>query len=156
MNTALPIMVVVGDKWSARCIITGGAITKAIFSAKISVADGYTVNYEGTNIAIIDNTTGSGVYTGANGISLGIGGNNSEMVINNVIEIADTTLTSNTVVFVLPSELTKYFKPGKYSYNISVVEANTENTATEQVITPVYTNAFNVYARVNAINPTNN
>lgn len=151
MNTALPIMVVVGDKWSARCIITGGAITKAIFSAKISVPDGYTVDYEGTNIAIID-SGGQAVYTGVNGISLGIGESHSEMVINNVIEIADTTLTSNTVVFVLPSELTKYFKPGKYSYNISVVEANTENTNVDQVITPVYTNAFNVYARVNAIN----
>lgn len=155
MNTALPIMVVVGDKWSARCVITGGTISKAIFSVKISVADGYTVDYAGTEIAIIDSSVGDPVYTGANGITIGIGGNNSEMVINNVIDITDITLTSNTVVFVLPSELTKYFKPGKYSYNISVVEANTENTTAEQIITPVYTNAFNVYARVNAINPTN-
>lgn len=133
MNTALPIMVVVGDKWSARCVITGGAIKKAIFSTAVE-------------------TTGA-IPSGISGITVVQSGN--KYTINHTVIITDYTLTSNTVIFTLPSEVTAKIKPGKYSYNISVVEADTENTTDDQVITPVYTNAFNVYARVNAINPTN-
>ena len=133
MNTALPIMVVVGDKWSARCVITGGAIKKAIFST--------TVEKEG-----------SGSLPSVSGITVSTLGD--KITINCAVEITDYTLTSNTVTFILPSQITARIKPGNYSYNISVIEANTENTNDEQVITPVYTNAFNVYARVNAINPT--
>lgn len=134
MNTALPIMVVVGDKWSARCVITGGAIAKAIFSTMVELTG----------------PMPSGLPTAISVVQSG-----NKHTINYTVIITDQTLTSNTVIFTLPSKVTKVIKPGNYSYNISVVEANTENTDAEQVITPVYTNAFNVYARVNAINPTN-
>lgn len=131
MNTALPIMVVVGDKWSARCIITGGTIAKAIFSTTVELTGPMPPNLP-TEISVVQS--------------------GNKHTINYTVTITDHTLTSNTVIFTLPSEITARIKPGKYSYNISVVEANTENTNVEQVITPVYTNAFNVYARVNAIN----
>lgn len=131
MNTALPIMVVVGDKWSARCVITGGAIAKAIFSTTVELTGAMPPSLP-TEISVVQS--------------------GNKHTINYTVTITDQTLTSNTVIFTLPSEVTKLIKPGKYSYNISVVEANTENTNVEQVITPVYTNAFNVYARVNAIN----
>ena len=131
MNTALPIMVIVGDRWSATCNITGGAITKAIFSVTVDCSG----DPSGLSLNDITITGSSGTYT-----------------INCVKVISDQLKTSNSVVFHLPSELTAYFKPGKYSYNISVIEAPEDNVR-NQIVTPVYTNAFNVFARVNAINP---
>ena len=132
MNTALPIMVIVGDRWSATCNITGGAITKAIFSVTVDCLG----DPSGLSLNDITITGSSGTYT-----------------INCVKVISDQTKTSNSVVFHLPSELTARFKPGKYSYNISVIEAHEDNVQNDQIVTPVYTNAFNVFARVNAINP---
>lgn len=134
MNTALPIMVIVGDRWSATCNITGGAITKAIFSVTVDCLQ------SPESLSLNDIT-----IEGVTDIP-------DRYTINCVKVISDQTKTSNSVVFHLPSELTAYFKPGKYSYNISVVEASEDNVQ-NQIVTPVYTNAFNVFARVNAINP---
>ena len=135
MNTALPIMVIVGDRWSATCNITGGAIKKAIFSVTVECLQSPT-SLSLNDITIEGVTDAPDTYT-----------------INCVKVISDQTKTSNSVVFHLPSELTARFKPGKYSYNISVVEAHEDNVQNDQIVTPIYTNAFNVFARVNAINP---
>ena len=134
MNTALPIMVIVGDRWSATCNITGGAITKAIFSVTVDCLQS-PLSLSLNDITIQKVTGTQNTYT-----------------VNCVKVISDQSKTNNSVVFHLPSELTAYFKPGKYSYNISVIEAPEDNVQ-NQIVTPIYTNAFNVFARVNAINP---
>lgn len=144
MNKALPIMLVCGDRWSASCNITGGAISKAIFSARVKLQNGYT--FSG---GVIKDGSQATVYTPSGSISITQDG--EYIVINCTIDNLDTTIVSNNVIFYLPSELTKVLQPGNYSYNISVVEY-ISGEVNAQYYTPVYTNALGIFARVNGIN----
>lgn len=150
MNTALPIMVVNGDRWAAACNITGGAIRRAILSVAVDLKKDYKLSELDNNYEIL-NEEDVGVFVGGtDDVTIAPDPTGErECVINHVVNILNIAATSNTVGFALPGALTDCIKPGKYSYNISVVDVDHS-----EYITPVYTNAFNVFARVNAINLT--
>ena len=104
MNTALPIMVVTGDRWAAACNITGGAIRQAILSVAVDLKQGYKLLKPATNYIIKNNEDVEVFISGTDDVTIAPDPTGKrECVINHVVNILNLAATSNTVGFALPA-----------------------------------------------------
>lgn len=152
MSVALPIKLITGDTGMYPCLITGGTISSAIFAVVVELADGY--SYDSGNNCIKKGS--ETVYTVPEGtyISAIEETETTTKIAINVTQDGDPSTTSNDVTFILDAALTESFKPGKYTYDISVMQTN-ELVSGEARYTPIYTNAFMVFPKTNKIIVTN-
>lgn len=156
MNLALPISLVAGDRGTYECKITGGYITKAIFSIDIDLEDGYILDISGQNSVIKENSESVFIFLAADGYFAQESPRNADqsnitkIIVNCVINVDNTDSDTNIVTFILPSSLTKCFKAANYTYDISVVEY-LEGENADEYYTPIYSNGFSVYTKRNKI-----
>ena len=148
MSIALPIQLVAGDTGSYPCKITGVRLNKGIFSIAIPLLDGY--SYDSTNNVIKHNDETVFSFSAYENDFL-VEFDNQKLFINNVIVSTTPDSTTHNLNFYLPSGLTKCFKPGKYTYDISVQKEESATETDDIIYTPIYTNAFNVFPKTNRI-----
>lgn len=142
MAIALPIHLVAGDTGLYPCKITGARIDKGVLSINISLIDGYIFN----NNCIMKDQDIMFDFSDYTDLLAEYNNSSNKLIINNIISSETPNNLVHNLNFCLPADLTRCFKDGKYTYDISVQEISESYT-----YTPIYTNAFNVYAKTNKI-----
>jgi len=152
MSRILPLKLVAGDTGSYPVLITGGPVTKAIFSLKVDLADDYSFIHQNDTYRIIKSGT-TVVYSlnEDNDFGIKIDGDEelSKSIYINIIQEDEDAPESDSheFTFELPSKLTEFFKSGTYSYDISI-KVNNDNT---DCYTPIYSYSYVIVPKINKI-----